>query len=128
MKTLHLTLKKKWFDMILSGKKKEEYREIKQYWNKRITGSYIYDIITREKVSDSSCYSVISQNADILRNDWLPKQFDRIVFRKGYSKDTITVECLGIEYGRGKTEWGAEKDKFYFVIKLGEIIDKPKEL
>ena len=28
MKILHLTLNKKWFDMILLGEKKEEYREI----------------------------------------------------------------------------------------------------
>jgi hypothetical protein len=27
-KTLHLNLKKKWFDMILSGEKKAEYRNI----------------------------------------------------------------------------------------------------
>ena len=33
---LHLTLKKKWFDMILSGEKKEEYREIKPYWTSRL--------------------------------------------------------------------------------------------
>ena len=37
-KILHLTLKKKWFDMILSGEKKEEYREIKPYWDKRFIG------------------------------------------------------------------------------------------
>ena len=36
MKVLHLTLKKKWFDMIASGAKKEEYREIKPYWNQRL--------------------------------------------------------------------------------------------
>jgi len=40
MKILHLTLKKKWFDMILSGRKPEEYREIKPYWNKRLLKSY----------------------------------------------------------------------------------------
>ena len=34
MNTLHLTLNKKWFDMILSGEKTEEYREIKPYWTK----------------------------------------------------------------------------------------------
>lgn len=28
---LHLTLKKNWFDLILSGGKKEEYQEIKHY-------------------------------------------------------------------------------------------------
>ena len=29
---LVLPIKKKWFDMILSGEKKEEYREIKRYY------------------------------------------------------------------------------------------------
>lgn len=32
---LILPLKKKWFDMIASGEKKEEYREIKEYWRTR---------------------------------------------------------------------------------------------
>ena len=36
MKTLTLFLKKKWFDMIASGEKTEEYREIKPYWEKRL--------------------------------------------------------------------------------------------
>ena len=44
MKILHLTLKKKWFDMIASGEKREEYREIKPYWNKRLIGQH-YDAI-----------------------------------------------------------------------------------
>jgi hypothetical protein len=34
---LHLTLHRKWFDMILLGQKKEEYREMKAYWNLRIS-------------------------------------------------------------------------------------------
>jgi hypothetical protein len=29
---LTLPIQKKWYDMILSGEKKEEYREIKQYF------------------------------------------------------------------------------------------------
>jgi len=29
---LHLTVKKKWFDLIASGDKKIEYREFKSYW------------------------------------------------------------------------------------------------
>ncbi len=43
-KILHLTLKKQWFDMIASGVKKEEYREIKPYWNKRFLNKK-YDVI-----------------------------------------------------------------------------------
>lgn len=33
---LTLPIKRKWFDMIVSGEKKEEYREIKPYWTSRI--------------------------------------------------------------------------------------------
>lgn len=36
MKILYLTLKRKWFDLIKSGQKTEEYREIKPYWEKRL--------------------------------------------------------------------------------------------
>lgn len=36
MNTLYLTIKRKWFDMILSGEKTEDYREIKDYWNSRL--------------------------------------------------------------------------------------------
>lgn len=38
MNTLHLTIKKQWFDMILSGEKTEEYRDIKPYYNLRLIG------------------------------------------------------------------------------------------
>lgn len=44
MKILHLPLKAKWYDMIESGKKTEEYREIKGYWQKRLVGRN-YDAI-----------------------------------------------------------------------------------
>ena len=33
---LHLTLKKKWFDLIKSGEKKIEYQRIKDYWKTRL--------------------------------------------------------------------------------------------
>ena len=47
MSTLHLTLKKKWFDMILSGKKTEEYREIKPYYNLRLIGKEYDTVVFR---------------------------------------------------------------------------------
>ena len=39
---LTLPIKKKWFDMIKSGEKKEEYREIKQYWFTRFNRSILH--------------------------------------------------------------------------------------
>ena len=42
MKVLHLPLKAKWYEMIESGVKKEEYREVKPYWLKRLAEGQIY--------------------------------------------------------------------------------------
>ena len=35
-KVLTLSVKKEWFDKIVSGEKKEEYREVKSYWVARL--------------------------------------------------------------------------------------------
>ena len=40
MKILHLNLKKRWFDLIAKGIKREEYREIKPYWHIRFEKEY----------------------------------------------------------------------------------------
>lgn len=37
-KALFLILKRKWFDLIKSGEKTHEYRDVKPYWIKRIEG------------------------------------------------------------------------------------------
>lgn len=41
---LRLNLKAKWYEMIESGEKQEEYREIKEYWTKRLSNKE-YDIV-----------------------------------------------------------------------------------
>ncbi len=40
MSTLHLSLYKKWFDEILQGTKRIEYREIKPYYDKLLKNQY----------------------------------------------------------------------------------------
>ena len=97
---LVLTLKKKWFDMIASGEKREEYREIKSYWEKRL--------------------SDWMSNGYFLKH----KDFDIVRFKNGYAKDapTMDVECLRIIRGVGAPEWGAVELKYYYVIELGKII------
>lgn len=44
--TLHLNLHSKWFNMILSGQKKEEYREMKPFWHKRFLAGKEFSTIT----------------------------------------------------------------------------------
>ena len=47
MNILHLTIKKQWFDMILSGVKTEEYRDIKPYYNLRLIGKEYDTVVFR---------------------------------------------------------------------------------
>lgn len=45
MKILTLNLRKEYFNEILLGKKKEEFREVKPYWDKRLNKKYDLVII-----------------------------------------------------------------------------------
>jgi len=58
---LHLTLLRKWFDLIVSGKKTKEYREIKPYWNKRLVG---------KKFDEIHFKNGYSKNAPFMRVEW----------------------------------------------------------
>jgi ASC-1-like (ASCH) protein len=42
--TLHLNLRREFFDAIAAGTKRIEYRELKPYWKKRLEGRH-YDVI-----------------------------------------------------------------------------------
>lgn len=109
MKKLHLTLKKKWFDMIASGEKKEEYREIKSYWFKRLKAQIGFNAAKNQE-----------------HEYWFypDAMFDKIIFKNGYSKDapTLMVECKGIEVGKAKPEWSDNWQGEVFIIKLGDIL------
>jgi hypothetical protein len=113
MKILHLTLKKKWFDLIRSGEKKEEYREIKKYWIDRLAE---YSMI---EYSGTIAEGLID-NVTVFEY----KHFDIIRFTNGYGKNapTFDIECKSISIGTGKPEWGGEGQTF--IISLGKIISK----
>jgi hypothetical protein len=57
---LNLTLHKKWFDMILSGEKTEEYREIKKYWINRLSSNkYKFVKFTNGYGSNRSSFTIV---------------------------------------------------------------------
>ena len=121
MKVLHLTLKKKWFDMIASGEKKEEYREIKPYWVSRLVEAL--DTPTRFEIDEGFTFEY-PNGSGLIHSMLLPKHFDAVLFKNGYCKNapSVLLKISDIVTGYGKEEWGAEFGKPYFVIKLGEII------
>jgi hypothetical protein len=118
MKILHLTLKKKWFDMIASGEKKEEYREIKPYWVSRLVDGIE---APREWEINEGFTFYIHGHLCVMET---AMHYDLVEFKNGYSKKapTIRLEVLDILQDYGKEKWGAEYGKPYFVIKLGNII------
>lgn len=120
MKTLHLTLKKRWFDMIQSGEKCEEYREIKNYWFRRIYGLYITDPGSGKLHTDDAVYATLSQNHNLIMSKHPPIQFARVTFRNGYGRfvPEMTFPIESITIGEGRPEWGAEPGKKYFIIKF----------
>lgn len=106
---LNLVLIGKWYDMIASGQKKEEYREIKPYWQKRLLYCY-----KKTHCAGGSCQGC----SDI---PWLQsfKYYDAVRFSRGYTNETITFELNDITIGRGRKEWGAP-DYETFILKLGQ--------
>jgi hypothetical protein len=113
MKTLTLSLKKKWFDMIKSGEKKEEYRELKYHWLTMLFR--VKDVQKFYGVSD------MTPLANGIAQEAFAKEYDRLVFTLGYPKadDTerrLTFKNPRIRIGTGRHEWGAEHGEKYFVI------------
>lgn len=119
MKTLHLNLKKKWFDMIRTGEKPEEYREITPYYVSRLFNWKQSEYSLEEFTTEAKAVdNILIWNYLKFEND------DTLTFSNGYSKQSprIEVEWEGIDVAEGKKEWGAEPGKKYFVFTLGKII------
>ena len=89
---LVLPIQKKWFKMILSGEKKEEYREIKPYYDERF-----------RKVFNESGVG-------------------EIIFRNGYGKNVPSILCLCVlSKGYGRKEWGAKPGQEYYVLSIESV-------
>lgn len=99
---LVLPIKKKWFDMILSGEKKEEYREIKPYYKSRFIKAF-------NMGSDDSIWKHFSPY--------------EVLFRNGYSSTSPSfVARVSLKVDAGRTEWGAEPGVKYYCLCIEEIV------
>lgn len=86
---LTLPIKKKWFDMIVSGEKQEEYRNITPR----------YTTMFQNAADKNGCF-------------WC-------LLRNGYSLKSPAIKVyVAVNIGSGKSEWGAEPDEKYFVLRI----------
>ena len=119
--SLKLVLKGRWYQMIESGEKKEEYREITPYWCNRLLyyGSLGAEDFWEGVLKGMTDYTPLKEYG--------MREYDTVTFYHGYEKNrpSMTLGFRGIEIGEGKPEWGAEPGKQYFVIRLGEKESTP---
>lgn len=101
--------------MIESGKKKEEYREIKPYWLSRLCFSkHMGDCKERQREC-TECFKFA-----LACEGYICYPYTHVRFRLGYTKRTMLREIDTIEFGYCNPEWGAPTDKMVFIIKFKE--------
>lgn len=100
---LPLPIKKRWYDMILSGEKREEYRVFNLYYLKRF-----------QNIGLISFDAVSATGAERL-----------ILFRNGYSGNSpcFVARCT-LTIGKGRPEWGAAEGEKYYILQIREIVAK----
>ena len=139
MKVLNLILKKIWYDMIFKLDKKEEYREITQYWCSRLLlfeGKKKSQKFWKNIIIESDQKKTVGLLLKYLYDDKITFiKFDYISFSNGYGKKRphFTIEVKDINISIGNPLWGAEMFKYYFVFSLGNNIgfainNKPKNI
>lgn len=108
---LHLTLKGKWYDMIASGEKREEYRD-KDYWTNRIIDQDAYDGFLAEDDGKTE-----------VKGTLVPlRRF--VCFHRGYTNTTMTFKIAALDYGKPNPNWcdAEDADKEFIIIKLGDRV------
>lgn len=113
-----LPIERKWLNMILSGEKKDEYREIKPYWTVRIIRWLGFPSEETETVLELlRAQGTINAHPVILQN--------------GYRRDSPEVEVMcRLSIGTGKEEWGAAPGKEYYrfhIERIGRMAGVEKE-
>lgn len=101
---LVLPIKGKWFDMILSGDKKEEYRAYSPYWIKRFCNIGMLERIQGDVYKATDTHRLVK-------------------FRNGYSSASRAfVAELGLSIGYGYPAWGAKPNEKYLILTVFNIV------
>ena len=104
---LTLPIKRKWLDKIMSGEKKEEYREIKHYYTVRFRS-----FMTYAPCSDEQTLAAIKSTGE-------EGVSYEMILRGGYDLSSPAALVSGrLFVGKGKPEWGAVPGKDYYVLRI----------
>ena len=109
---LTLPIKRKWFDMILAGKKTEEYRDVKPYYTMRFRQFVTLNPDVPNHVVEEHFRNAATKGGVKYRN---------IIIRNGYSWHSASMRISGrIMIRQGRPEWGASEGREYYVLTVDE--------
>lgn len=96
---LTLPIKREWYDMIVSGEKKTEYKRICAYWQIRLLTA------RDDQGAPRSCEGL------------------RVMIRAGYSKraPAAILTLSGVDVGPGVEQWGAKPGEEYFRLHIDRV-------
>lgn len=107
---LDLSLKYHWYDEIESGRKSVEYRELNDYWAKRL-------LLCRKGCQNFS----LRYNTCRFCTRQRTAEYDAVRFHRGQGgKQTMMYEFCLIDIGKGIEQLGAIPDQNMFKIYLGK--------
>lgn len=110
---LHLVLMGKWFDMIQADQKRREYRDMNEYWWKRINAFLRRNGIVNESEGDGFPYLSIENSIQF----WEHPVY--VVFHRGYTNITHRARIAAIYNNPGyDPDRGAEYGKWYITIEI----------
>lgn len=113
-----------WFDLILKGIKKHEYREI-EGTNHTFRNCPLIWGVSAECAMD--VFDSARHGGEISFAGWMNEQNKKpykvlhLTNGYGHDKPQLWVHIESITIGRGNPEWGAPTDRDVFIIRLGEV-------
>lgn len=107
-----LPIKRKWFDMIMTGEKTEEYRDVKPYYTMRFRQFVTLNPDVPDHVVEDLFRNAARHGGVKYRN---------VVIRNGYSWHSAAMCISGrIMIRQGRPEWGAAEGREYYVLTVDE--------
>lgn len=84
---LDLPLKKEWYEMIKSGGKREEYREIKPFWEKRLFKGYTKVRFRYGYTNRCMMFTIFGISKGIGRPEWGAPDHEVYIISFGMKED-----------------------------------------
>lgn len=121
-KVLDLVLDERWWNLVALGDKTEYYRLVNRWSILRLINEEYHPCFDTDDIGTDF---MAWYNFTKLDRNKIFRGYDVVCFHLGYPdvRMTFKIESINVKHGEFcSLIWGADPDKYYFEIKLGERI------